>query len=54
MGSGLVGLHIKGLLAGESFIVQLTVERQSPQSQRGPKVLKHQTQKLENVVSTKA
>lgn len=55
MGSGLVGLFIKGTLASKSFTISrngLTLRGQSLQSQQGPQIAKHQMYKLGNVVTT--
>lgn len=52
LGSGLVSLFMKGMLAGESFAISKNLpalKGQSLQSQQGHKMLKHQ----KHVVNTK-
>lgn len=53
--SGLVGLHMKGTLEGELFPSSrnwITLAEESFQGQQGPKMLKHQMQKIKDTVNT--
>lgn len=55
VGSGWVGLHLKGVLQGELFPISgnwITPEGESLQAQQSSKISKHQMQKIKDRVNT--